>query len=93
MANGNMSPIGFAILFGGETTDNRVKFWEDAVSKHPSINRPIIAIIMDQNPGCIAALAKIVPESFHFYCSWHRCQNKITGTTLWMFNCCQVVGP
>ena len=100
-ANGNMSPIAFAILFGGETTDNWIRFWDFAVTKHPTINRPSVTIITDQNPGCIAAIAKSLPNTFHFHCSWHRHQNIIKkcggnantpGTALWMFNhlsnCC-----
>ena len=94
-ANGNMSPIAFAILFGGETTDNWIRFWDYAKMNHPSINRRTITIITDQNPGCISAIAKAVPEAFHFHCSWHRRQNiikkcggnaNLPGSALWMFN-------
>ena len=61
-ANANMSPIAFAIMFGGETTENWVEFWSFAAKLHPSINHPMVTIISDQNPGCIAAVAKVVPQ-------------------------------
>ena len=94
-ANGNMSPIAFAILFGGETLENWNSFWTFAVKLHPSINSPDITIITDQNAGCITSLSTIVPAAFHFHCSWHRRQNIIKtcggsadtpGSALWLFN-------
>ena len=71
-ANSNMSPIAFAILFGGETANNWSLFWKYAVTLHPTINHPAVTIISDQNLGCIAALAMHVPQAHHFHCAWHR---------------------
>ncbi len=76
-ANAKMSPISFAILFGGKTTENWSLFWKFTVKTHPSINCPEITIISDQNMGCIAALANHVPQAHHFHCAWHWCQNII----------------
>ena len=68
-ANVNMSPIAFAILFGGETTKNwGYLFWKFTVKTHPSINRPVVTFIRDQNLGCIATLAKHLPQAHHFLC-------------------------
>ena len=95
IANGNMSPIAFAILFGGETLDNWNLFWTFAVKLHPSINSSDMTIITDQNAGCISSLSTIVQAALHFHCSWHRCQNIIKtcggsvttpGSALWLFN-------
>ncbi len=50
-ANSNMSPVGFAIIFGNENTSNWTKFWEYVLKLHPSINSGYIIIITDQDKG------------------------------------------
>ena len=91
-----MSLISFAILFGGEMTENWSLFWRFTVETHQSINRPDVTIISDQSMGCIAALVKHVPQAHrHFHCAWHQRQNIIktcggsaatSGNALWTYN-------
>ncbi len=50
-ANSNMSPVGFAIIFGNENTNNWTKFWEYVLKLHPSMNSGYITIITDQDKG------------------------------------------
>ncbi len=50
-ANSNMSPVGFAIIFGNENTSNWTKFWEYVLKLHPSMNSGYITIITDQDKG------------------------------------------
>ncbi len=50
-ANSNMSPVGFAIIFGNKNTSNWTKFWEYVLKLHPSINSRYITIITDQDKG------------------------------------------
>ena len=38
-ANANMSPVGFAVIFGNENGDSWTEFWRFIVKTHPSINR------------------------------------------------------
>ena len=90
-----MSPIAFAIFFGGEMTDYWSLFWKFMVKAHPSINPPVVTIISDQNMGCIATLANHVPQARHFHCAWHWHQNitktcggsaSMPGNSLWTNN-------
>jgi hypothetical protein len=50
-ANFNMSPVGFAIIFGNENTSNWTKFWEYVLKLHLSMNSGYITIITDQDKG------------------------------------------
>jgi hypothetical protein len=50
-ANLNMSPLGFAIIFGNENTSNWTKFWEYVLKLHPSMNSGYITIITNQDKG------------------------------------------
>jgi hypothetical protein len=57
-ANSNMSPVGFAIIFGNENTSNLTKFWEYVLKLHPSMNSGYITIITDQDKGKKNAIAR-----------------------------------
>jgi hypothetical protein len=57
-ANSNMSPVGFAIIFGNENTINWTKFWEYVLMLHPSMNSGYITIITDQDKGQKNAIAR-----------------------------------
>jgi hypothetical protein len=57
-ANSNMSPVGFAIIFGNENTSNQTKFWEYVLKLHPSMNSGYITIITDQDKGQKNAIAR-----------------------------------
>ncbi len=74
-ANSNTFPIELAIVFGNETKDSWVKFWQFAKGVHPCLNTPQTTIIMDQAKGFIEAICKILPLAKSFYCLYHRHQN------------------
>jgi hypothetical protein len=57
-ANLNMSPVGFAIIFGNENTSNWTKFWEYVLKLHPSMNSRYISIITNQDKGQQNAIAR-----------------------------------
>jgi hypothetical protein len=42
---------------------------------HPCLNHSDVTIVSDQDKGSIAAIAAVLPNAFHFHCSWHRRQN------------------
>lgn len=95
-ANGNMSPLGFGILFGNEDTDNWSKFWKFIKSIHPGVNAQCKTIMTDQDKGSIAAIAEIINNAGQFHCAYHRRQNillkcgggngKTALSALWMYN-------
>ena len=74
-AQSNMFPIAFAIIFGNEDKEGWTKFWQYAVTLHPTINAPMITIITDQDKGSEAAVKACLPLAFHFHCAWHRLKN------------------
>ena len=63
---------------------------------HPTIDRPEVTIVSDQDKGSRVAVREVLPNAHHFHCSWHRRQNitkafgnkdgKVEGTANWMFN-------
>jgi hypothetical protein len=57
-ANSNMSPVGFAIIFGNENTSNWTKFWEYVLKVHPSMNSGYMTIITNQDKGKKNAIAR-----------------------------------
>lgn len=75
MANGRMAPVTLAIVFGNETNAGWAKFFRFAVQVHPHLNDAKITIITNQCKGSTAAICDILPNAFHFYCSYHRLQN------------------
>ncbi len=51
MANSNMSPLAFAILYRNKNTSNWTKFWDYVLKLHPLMNSGDITIITDQDKG------------------------------------------
>jgi MULE transposase domain len=76
-ANGNMAPIGFAILLGNENESNWSKFYDFLVRTHPSINITKRTILTDQDKGSIASVKSIIPNAGQFHCAFHRRMNII----------------
>ena len=77
-ANTNMSPVGFAIIFGNENGARWKEFWRFIVQTHPSINRADVTIVTDQDKGSMGAIEEILSAVGHFFCAWHRRKNIIT---------------
>ena len=73
-AQSNMFPIAFAIIFASKDKEGWTKFWNYALSLHPSINAPTMTIITDQDKGSEAAVKACIPLAFHFHCAWHNPQ-------------------
>jgi hypothetical protein len=69
IANANMSPVAFAIVFGNENGTSWSSFWKYVIELHPSINAGHITIITDQDKGQMTAIAETLFEVGHFYCS------------------------
>ena len=95
-ANANMSPVGFAIIFGNENGDSWKEFWRYIVKTHPSINRADVTIVTDQDKGSMGAIEEILPAVGHFFCAWHRRKNiikqcggssgRVPYSALWVYN-------
>ena len=75
IANGNMSPLGFAILFSSEDIENWTKFWTWILSSHPFINNQKISILTNQDKGLVTAIANTLEKAAQCHCSFHHCQN------------------
>jgi len=95
-ANANMSPVGFAIIFGNENSASWKEFWRFIVRTHPSINRTNVTIVTDQDKGSMGAIEELVLAVGHFFCAWHRRKNIIKQcggsrgpvpySALWVYN-------
>ncbi len=95
-ANGNMSPVGFAIVFGNENGSTWNKFWNFVKDIHPLLNLPVVTIVTDQDKGQKSAITTIMNKTGHFHCAHHRRGNIIkmcgskSGTplysALWVHN-------
>ena len=95
-ANGNMATVAFGILFGNEDIKNWSLFWKFVAKVHPTINRPEVTVLTDQDKGSIVSIAANIPLAHNFHCSYHRRQNILSTcgggsgkkplTALWMFN-------
>ncbi len=71
-AEGSISPVAFAIMFGNENKESWGHFWHFAVKHHPLLNNALVTLITDQDKGLIHAIKEYVDSSHHFHCSWHR---------------------
>ena len=60
-ANGTMSALGFALLFGNEDKKSWTRFWNFIKKTHPSINQSKYTIITDQDKGSLSAMEEIIP--------------------------------
>ena len=95
-ANANMSPVAFGLIFGNENIKNWTLFWDFVSNVHPTINRPQVTIMTDQDKGSIKAVAQCIPLAFNFHCSYHCRENIIKAcgggqgkkplTALWLYN-------
>jgi hypothetical protein len=95
-ANGTMSALGFALLFGNEDKQNLTQFWNFIKKMHPTINQSKFTIITNQDKGSLSAMEEIIPLVGRFLCSFHHQQNIMkkcgggTGqrllSTMWMYN-------
>jgi hypothetical protein len=77
-ASSNTFTIAFVIVFGTETKDSWVKFWQFAKRVHPCLNLPQTTIITNQAKGSVEAICKILPLAKTFYYSYHHHQNIAT---------------
>jgi hypothetical protein len=95
-ANGTMSALGCALLFGNEDKQSWTQFWCFIKKTHPTINQSEYTIITNQDKGSLLAMEEVVPLGGRFLCSFHRRQNimkKCGGGTgqrplsaMWMYN-------
>jgi hypothetical protein len=95
-ANGTMSALGFALLFGNEDKQSWMQFWNFIKKTHPIINQSNYTIITDQDKGSLSAMEDTVLLAGRFLCSFHRQQNiikKCSGgkgqkalSALWVYN-------
>jgi hypothetical protein len=53
MANSNMSPVGFAIIFGNKNGESWRAFWKFITSLHPEMNADDVTVITNQDKGHI----------------------------------------
>jgi hypothetical protein len=95
-ANGTMSALGFALLFGNEDKKSWTRFWNFIKKTRPTINQSKYTIITNQDKGSLSAIEEIIPLVGRFLCSFHCQQNimkKCGGGTgqrllsaMWMYN-------
>jgi hypothetical protein len=92
-----MSSVAFGIMFGNEDIKNWMLFWKFVARIHPTINRPVVTLLTDQDKGSITSVAKVIPLAHNFHCSHHRRQNILSKcgggasgmkplTALWLYN-------
>jgi len=96
IANANMLPLGFAIIFRNENGASWKEFWHFMIQTHPSINRANVTIVTDQDTGSMGAIEEILPAAGHFFCAWHRRKNiikqyggsssRVPYSALWVYN-------
>jgi hypothetical protein len=82
-ANGTMSALGFALLFGNEDKQSWTQFWNFIKKTHPTINQSKYTIITDQDKGSLSAMEEVVPLAGRFLCSFHRQQNIMKKIQWW----------
>jgi hypothetical protein len=95
-ANGTMSALGFALLFGNEDKQSWMQFWNFITKTHPIVNQSNYTIIPNQDKGSLLAMENTVPLAGRFICSLHHQQNIIKKcchrkgqkalSALWVYN-------
>jgi hypothetical protein len=75
-ANGTMSALGFALLFGNEDKQSWTQCWNFIKKTHPIINQSNYTIITAQDKGSLLAMEDTVLLAGRFLCSFH-CQQII----------------
>ncbi len=83
-ANGTMSALGFALLFGNEDKQSWTQFWNFIKKAHPIINQSKYTIITDQDKGSLLVMEEVVPLAGRFLSSFHCRQN--TMKKMWWWN-------
>ncbi len=73
-ANGTMSALEFALLFGNEDKQSWTQFWNFIKKTHPTINQSKYTIITNQDKGSLSTMEEVVPLVGRFLCSFHRQQ-------------------
>ena len=76
-ANANMSPVGFAIIFGNENGASWKQFWDFIHKTLPTMDRPDMTLVTDQDKGSEGAISAVMKDCGHFFCAWHRKENII----------------
>ena len=71
-ANCNMSPVGFAIVFGNKNGTTWKEFWNFVKEVQPTMNLPNVTIITDQDKGQTSAISEFMDQAGHFHCVHHR---------------------
>jgi hypothetical protein len=74
-ANGTMSALGFALLFGNEDMQSWTQFWNFIKKKHATINQSEYSIIINQDKGSLSAMEENISLVGRFLCSFHCQQN------------------
>jgi hypothetical protein len=82
-ANGTMSALGFALLFGNEDKKSWTQFWNFIKNTDPSINQSKYTTVTDQNKGSLSAMEEIIPFAGRFLCSFHRQQHIMKKMQWW----------
>jgi hypothetical protein len=95
-ANANMSPVGFAIVFGNENASSWKDFWHFILPTHPSNDRGDVTMISDQDKVIKSTIEEERQLVGHFFCSWHQRKNiivqcggaggRVPYSALWTFN-------
>jgi hypothetical protein len=68
-ANGAMSALGFALLFGNEDTQSWMQFWKFIKKTHQIVNQSNYTIITNQDKGSLSAMENTVPLAGRFLCN------------------------
>jgi hypothetical protein len=95
-ANGIVSALGFALLFGNGDKQSWTQFWNFIKKTYPIINQSNYTIITIQDKGSLLAMENTVLLVGRFLCSFHCQQNialKCCGgkgqkalSALWVYN-------
>jgi hypothetical protein len=70
-ANGTMSTLGFALLFGNEDKQSWTQFLNFIKKTHPTIIQSKYTIITNQDKGFLLAMEEVVPLVGRFLRSFH----------------------
>jgi hypothetical protein len=76
-ANGTMSVLGFALLFGNEDKQSWMQFQNFIKKTHPIVYQSNYTIITGQDKGSLSAMKNTDSLAGRFLCSFHRQQNII----------------
>jgi hypothetical protein len=95
-ANGNMSALRFAMLFGNKDKDIWTNFWKFIKKTHLIVDQSNKTIITNQDKGSLAAINDIVPLAGRLHCSFDWQQNLVKKcggrkghkalTAIWLYN-------